>query len=185
MSHGLLLALAYTAGLALLFPLRAESTGSALPHYTRREQVSVIASLVATTAHMTLACLVLTFTTVVPIWGALVSVAAFASGLAFWVWARSLIGPLRVLRLPDEVPPRLRRDGPFGVVRNPLYLGLLVMGAAPLVVVPWPLLVGTWLLMAATLAVRAAQEEERLHGQLGAAYAAYCREVPRLIPFLW
>ena len=35
------------------------------------------------------------------------------------------------------------------------------------------------------LIVRAAQEERRLHAQLGSVYAEYCRSVKRLIPFVW
>jgi len=185
MNTGQALAILYTAGVAVLFFLRAEALESALPYYTGRERFAVIATPIVVSGHMALACYLLSLRAAVSTAVVVASVAIFFGGFLFWVWARHTIGPVRAPRLPDEAPLRLRRDGPFGVVRNPLYLGLLVMMAAPLVVVPRPLLVGTWLLSAGALAGRAAQDERRLHAQLGTAYAEYCREVARLIPFVW
>lgn len=185
MTLGTVLAIVYTLGLATLFVLRAESLPEALPHYSATERLSVIVAPVLIAVHVTLACLTLSGLPAVSASTATLSLAIFAAGLSFWVWARTQIGPLLVSRLPHEPPSRLRRDGPFGLVRNPLYLGLLAMILAPLVVAPRPLLAFTYLLCVAALAVRAVEEERRLHAQLGDQYAAYCRKVPRLIPFLW
>jgi protein-S-isoprenylcysteine O-methyltransferase Ste14 len=119
-------------------------------------------------------------------WGAAAAgLALFGSAIAFWFWGRLMIGPLRVRRLPTEPPLRLQRSGAFGIVRHPLYFGYLLAAAAPLVVLPRPLFLLTFALAGTGLVVRAAQEERRLHAQVGAPYEYYCREVKRLIPFVW
>jgi len=185
MTLGVALTVVYTLGLASLYFLRAESLSDALPVYTAAERWSVIVTPILIGLHVTLACVIVSELPAVPGWAAALSLLVFFCGLVFWVWARTQIGPVRISRRPDEPPRRLRRDGPFGLVRNPLYLGLLVMILAPVVVAPRPLLGVTYLVCVGVLAVRAAQEERRLHAQLGDEYAAYCRQVRRLVPFVW
>lgn len=185
MTFGVLLTVVYTLGLASLFFARAESLPEALPAYTRAERWAVIVTPLLVALHVTLACVAVSRTPIIAGGVAAASLVVFAGGWTFWIWARTQIGPLGTTRRPDEPPPRLRRDGPFGLVRNPLYLGLLVMIVAPVIVVPRPLFGVTFLLCVGALNIRAAQEERRLHAQLGAEYAAYCRAVPRLVPFLW
>ena len=70
-------------------------------------------------------------------------------------------------------------------MRNPLYFSYLVCAAGPAIVAARPILLVSLAACFAALAMRAAQEERRLHAQLGASYAAYCRDVKRLIPFVW
>jgi protein-S-isoprenylcysteine O-methyltransferase Ste14 len=185
MTLGLGLAVLYTVSLAPLFFIRTESLGDALPYYSRAERASAIGSAVLVTVHMTLACVCVSLTPDVGAGTAVASVGLFFSGVALWVWARVQIGPLRIQRLPDEPPLRLRRDGAFAIVRNPLYLAILMIAAAPLVVAQRLVLGVTYLLSAGTLALRAVQEERRLHTQLGTEYAEYCRAVKRLVPFVW
>lgn len=167
------------------FALRAEALSAALPYYSARERFWVHAAPVVVALHVTIACAAVSVLPAVPPLRGAVGVALFAAALAFWLYARRQIGPLDNRPLPDDAPATLRRDGPFGLVRNPLYLGYLVAAAAPAIVAARPFLALTWLTAFAALAVRAAQEERRLHAQLGPPYAAYCREVKSLIPFIW
>jgi protein-S-isoprenylcysteine O-methyltransferase Ste14 len=93
-------------------------------------------------------------------------------------------------RLGDSLTPRveppqggsLRTDGPYAVVRHPLYLGLL--GAATGVAVlrrrPEPLL--SLGLLSAVLHLKAGAEERRLRARFGAAYDDYAARTPRLVP---
>jgi protein-S-isoprenylcysteine O-methyltransferase Ste14 len=135
-------------------------------------------------AHATLGCILVSLSDPPP-WRAACGAALFGAGVAFWFRARVQIGPLRVTRLPVEAPATLRRDGPFGLVRNPLFFGYLVVAVAPVLVAAQPILLLTFAACFAALAIRAEQEERRLHAQLGAAYGVYCRNVKRLIPFVW
>jgi protein-S-isoprenylcysteine O-methyltransferase Ste14 len=181
---GLVLAAAFTLGWIPLYVYRAESMQEALPHYSASERRWVRLSPAIVAAHMTLGCILVSVAEPPP-WRAAAGAALFAAGVAFWFWARHQIGPLRVTRLPDEPPRQFRRDGAFGIVRNPLFLGYLAAAAAPAIVAARPILLLTFAACFAALAIRAGQEERRLHRQLGPPYAAYCREVKRLIPFVW
>ena len=75
--------------------------------------------------------------------------------------------------------------GPFAYVRNPLYLGCLIAASGPVVATLSPLLACTLALCVVSIGVRALQDEQRLRAQLGPTYDAYCRNVKRLIPFIW
>jgi protein-S-isoprenylcysteine O-methyltransferase Ste14 len=157
----------------------------AFPAYRTAERVWVVLAPMLIGSHFTISAITLSLMPDLSVARALVGAAVFTAGIGFWLWGRATIGPVRQPRLPEEPPRAFRRDGPFGLVRNPLYFGDLVAAAAPVVVARSWFLVVTFSLCAGCLAIRAAQEEQRLHTQLGPAYAAYCRDVKRLIPFIW
>jgi len=180
----ILLAMLFGIGWAPFFLLRAESMRDALPHYGGAERFWVRVSPLIISLHVALACLMISLGHP-PGARSAIGVALFAAALSFWLWARAQIGPFDERPLPDDPPRSLRRDGPFGLVRNPLYLAYLVAAAAPAIVAGQPILLVTWLAAFAALAVRAAQEERRLRAQLGDAYDEYCRSVKRLLPFVW
>lgn len=77
----------------------------------------------------------------------------------------------------------LRTDGAYGVVRHPIYSGLLVASAGWAVrrARPEPLVAVT--LLSAVLHVKAGYEERLLHERFGPAYDAYAARVPRLLPW--
>jgi protein-S-isoprenylcysteine O-methyltransferase Ste14 len=185
MSLGFGLALLFSLGWLPVYVFRAESMHDAFPAYRSAERLWVVVAPVVISAHFAIAAVTLSAMADIPPWRALLGTAVFGGGIGFWLWGRATIGPLRQRRLPEEPPLRFRRDGPFGIVRNPLYLGVLIAASAPVVVAQTPALVATLTLCGCSLAIRAAQEERRLHAQLGPAYAAYCREVKRLVPFVW
>jgi protein-S-isoprenylcysteine O-methyltransferase Ste14 len=168
-----------------LFVNRAEHLPAALPYYSAAERFWVFATPALLGLHVTVACLLISFVTPLTVAPTTLGLALFATALLFWFRARAQIGAYDRRPLPDEPPPTLRRDGPFGLVRNPLYFAYLLAAAAPALVAGRLFLLVTWLACFAALAVRAAQEERRLHAQLGPAYADYCREVKRLVPFVW
>jgi len=74
-------------------------------------------------------------------------------------------------------------NGPYGFVRNPMYLGryLLLAGAVLMTGNLW-LLAGFSLLYFFYMVNRVSREEKTLTGIFGADYEAYCREIPRFIP---
>jgi len=181
----MLLGAAFGFGWIPLFLQRAETLRAALPLYSAGERFWVRLTPAVLAVHVTLACGLVSFTDPLPIGRTIAALALYGGALVFWFRARAQIGPVDRRPLPDEPPPALRRDGPFGVVRNPLYFAYLVAAAAPALIAARPILALTWSACFAALAVRAAQEERRLHAQLGGAYADYCREVKRLVPYVW
>jgi protein-S-isoprenylcysteine O-methyltransferase Ste14 len=77
--------------------------------------------------------------------------------------------------------------GPFAYVRNPLYVGNMMLyigiGIMSMALFPWLLLVAfVWFVMQYTLIVL--QEEEYLAGHFGEPYAEYRRHVHRFLPRL-
>ena len=76
----------------------------------------------------------------------------------------------------------LRTDGAYGVVRHPIYAGLLVASTGWAVhrARPEPLVaVG---LLSVVLHVKVGYEERLLRERFGAAYDTYAARVPRLLP---
>ena len=78
-------------------------------------------------------------------------------------------------------------NGPFAYVRNPLYVGNMVMyvgiGIMSMAVFPWLLLAAmVWFYMQYSLIVTT--EEEYLTERFGAAYAEYRKNVRRFLPRL-
>jgi protein-S-isoprenylcysteine O-methyltransferase Ste14 len=168
-----------------VFVCRVEPLGRALPAYGRAERFWVLFTPAVLTLHFAVFCVSVTTGAQVGFWRGLGGAALFAGGVGFWFWGRTAIGPVRLQRVPEDPPLRFRRDGPFAIVRNPLALGVLVAAAAPLVAQPDPVFAVTFTAGAAGLAVRTGQEERRMRAQLGSVYAEYCRDVKRLLPFLW
>ena len=119
------------------------------------------------------------------------SVAAYAGlmltivGLAFAVWAHLCIGrnwsPLIQVKRDHE----LMRTGAYRIVRHPIYAGLMIatLGTA----IAYGHLSGFigFLLVVAAWGYKAVLEESAMLEQFGAKYEEYCRNVRRLIPFVW
>ena len=113
---------------------------------------------------------------------ALVAVAIL--GFAFAWWARIALGRLWSGTITRKDDHRILDTGPYGIVRHPIYTGLLlavfatvaIKGEAPALAGGAPLLLG-W-------TVKARIEEGFLSRELGAEnYDAYRQRVPMLIPF--
>ncbi len=185
MTVGRILAIVFTLGWAALYTIRVESFPEALPEYSWRERLLVLASALTMTLHITLSCLALHFAGETSVLAAVVSGIIFLLGLGFRLWARAQIGPLLKPRLTFDAPLKFQQRGAYGVVRHPLYLGALIAAGAPLAAVPEPHLWATYFLCWAVLMVQSVQEERGLEDQLGVSYTEYCSRVKRLIPFLW
>ena len=121
-----------------------------------------------------------------PVWAG--GLGFLAVALALWLSVltfRANPFAIPVVRIQRERGHRVISDGPYRVVRHPLY------AAALLFFLGTPLALGSWLglilapVLAAGLAVRAVLEERALAAELD-GYAAYAARVRyRLIPGLW
>jgi protein-S-isoprenylcysteine O-methyltransferase Ste14 len=77
-------------------------------------------------------------------------------------------------------------QGPYAVVRNPIYLAMLgMLLATGLVVSRWPALIGAAVVFAAGTAVRIHAEENLLREAFGAKFDDYARRVPAFLPRPW
>jgi protein-S-isoprenylcysteine O-methyltransferase Ste14 len=107
------------------------------------------------------------------------------AGTLFTWWARIHLGRFWSNAITRKEGHRVIDTGPYGLVRHPIYTGLigaiLATGAAVGTVTA---LFGA-LLIAFGLWQKARMEESFLTTELGAdAYGSYCRRVPMLVPFL-
>jgi protein-S-isoprenylcysteine O-methyltransferase Ste14 len=116
---GLVLAILFALAWVPLFAYRTEMIQQAMPFYSADERRWIRLTPTIVAIHATLSCIVVSLSEP-PAWRVVLSVAVLTGGVVFWFWARAQIGPLRVTRMPDEPPHVLRRDGAFGLVRNPL-----------------------------------------------------------------
>lgn len=184
MSLGARLAVVFTVGWVPVFLVRTERFLDAAPVLTAAERFASVVSVASMAIHISLGCnrLVAEGTSVVP---ALASLVVYASGLGLWFWGRAQISSVWVKRMPQEPPLRLRRDGAFGIVRHPLYGGMLLAALAlPIATgVWWQLL--TYAACVAAVVTRLLQEERRLFEQMGDEYRDYAASVSRLIPGIW
>lgn len=139
------------------------------------------AILLAVPAHHYIGPLRLWYITLVEAW---ICVALIALGIAFSWWARIYLGPLWSSRVTKKANHRVINSGPYGIVRHPIYTGILLAvfaTAAAKGTIPG---VGGALIITLGLWMKARLEERWLSSELGPdEYEAYRRTVPMLLPF--
>ena len=102
----------------------------------------------------------------------------FLLGVAVRVWAQQHLH----YRLP-EAERGLATTGPYAFMRNPVYIGnmLIFAGLCVLCELPWAIpLFCVWAFIVYSLSIRF--EEHRLRKRFGEAYIAYCERTPRWLP---
>lgn len=117
--------------------------------------------------------------------GAVGLAAIMLAGLAFSWWARIRLGRLWSSAITRKEGHRIVDDGPYALVRHPIYTGLIIAllatAAAEAVTTA---LAGTALIIFG-IWLKASTEERFLAVEFDAdAYSDYRRRVPMLIPFL-
>jgi hypothetical protein len=105
-------------------------------------------------------------------------------GIRFWVigYRKSGTSGRRGREIKSA---ELITDGLYAYVRNPLYLGNLVIALGVMIIFLNPWLIGVFsaLLLHYYLIIRA--EEGYLEQRFGEAYLSYKRSTPRLMPAVW
>ena len=106
-------------------------------------------------------------------------------GLAFTWWARLHLGRLWSSSVTRKADHRVVDTGPYGIVRHPIYTGIIVAAVATSLLPPMVRTVAGAACIAVGAYIKARVEEGFLREQLGQdAYAAYARRVPMLVPFV-
>ena len=111
-------------------------------------------------------------------------VALLASGLAFAVWARVVLGRNWSATVTIKAGHDLIREGPYRLVRHPIYTGALiaVLGTA-VARGEWRGILA-WLIVLASLWRKSRIEERWLMEEFGDRYARYRTEARAIIPYL-
>ena len=119
-------------------------------------------------------------------WGVLQVVAllplACGGVIYFWcLWDFATFG--RGTPAPIDAPKRLVVRGLYRYVRNPMYVGVLLVIAGWAVLFQSPRILGYGLIVALFFHLFVvAVEEPSLRGKFGDSYVRYCREVRRWVP---
>lgn len=112
-------------------------------------------------------------------------VALAAAGFAFTWWARIHLGKLWSATVQRKADHRVVDTGPYGIVRHPIYTGVILAMIAVSVQRASVLAIAGTVVMTAGWWIKARLEERFLREQLGpAAYDAYAARVPMLVPFI-
>jgi protein-S-isoprenylcysteine O-methyltransferase Ste14 len=102
----------------------------------------------------------------------------------FAAWAMWSLGRSYGIRLDIFSGHLLKTDGPYAIVRHPMYLGILTFHLGASLALASPLLLAaTALIVAPFTALRISYEERVLREAFGERYAAYQRTTPSLVPF--
>lgn len=106
-------------------------------------------------------------------------------GISFTWWARIHLGRFWSNAITHKEGHRIVDTGPYGLVRHPIYTGLIIaLFATGVAVATWTSLTGA-LLISLGEWQKARMEERFLSIELGReAYGTYCRRVPMIVPFL-
>lgn len=117
------------------------------------------------------------------IWAAWLGAAMCGGGVLFAIWARRTLGRNWSGAVTLKQDHSLVREGPFSIVRHPIYLGLMVAMIGTTIVIgevrallPLLNIAGVWRKMDA--------EEKLLSQAFPEEYPKYARKVKRLIPWL-
>ena len=111
-----------------------------------------------------------------------VAVILMVCGFSFTIWARRHLGRYWSATVTLKEGHKVIESGPYGLVRHPIYSGLLLsMAATVMTIGTWQGLCGYAALLAA-LIFKMAAEERLLTANLGEAYKEYQKRVKALIP---
>lgn len=106
-------------------------------------------------------------------------------GFLFAWWARLHLGRLWSASVTKKSDHRVVDTGPYGLVRHPIYTGIIAASIAVVVVRGSVFALAGAVLMTLGWYIKARLEERFLRQELGAAgYDAYAERVPMLVPFV-
>jgi len=107
------------------------------------------------------------------------------AGVLFAWWARIHLGRLWSSAVTRKQNHRVVDTGPYGLVRHPIYTGILASVLATMIAQATATALGGWILIALGFWIKARAEERFLAAELEPeAYASYRLRVPMLLPFV-
>lgn len=121
---------------------------------------------------------------VLPDWAEWGLVGITVLGFAFCIWARLHLGALWSASVTRKEGHRIVDTGPYGLVRHPIYTGILLSAFATAILAGAAVNIAGAVLKVVAFFIKARLEERFLMGELGTgAYAGYQLRTPMLVPF--
>jgi protein-S-isoprenylcysteine O-methyltransferase Ste14 len=125
-----------------------------------------------------------------PLWqlghaGVYLLAAVTLAGISFTWWGRIHLGRFWSNAITHKEGHRVIDTGPYGLVRHPIYTGLITGMLATGIAIGTATAILGALFISFGMWQKARMEEGFLTTELGAdAYGSYCRRVPMIVPFL-
>lgn len=117
---------------------------------------------------------------------ALVTISIAVGSISFCLAAVRSLGRQWALEARVIEGHELVKQGPYSVVRNPIYLGMFgLLLATGLAISRWEALVGAIVLFLAGNEIRIRSEERLLREEFGTQFEEYARRVPAFFPRLF
>ena len=114
-----------------------------------------------------------------------VGIAIAVVAALFAAWAMWSLGRSYGIRMDVFKGHTLKTDGPYAVVRHPMYFGIVLFHIGASLALQSPLLLAlTALIVVPFTALRIVPEEKVLRHAFGERYVRYTERVPALIPFI-
>jgi protein-S-isoprenylcysteine O-methyltransferase Ste14 len=123
----------------------------------------------------------------VPSWFAgqrVLGVLVMALGAALMSWAVAFFHSWRFRAKLDQ-GHQLATEGPFRLLRHPIYMGLNLLALGTAIWVPTAPVWTAFVMMAVGSDLRARSEEALMRRAFGAAYTQYCARTRRFVPGLY
>jgi protein-S-isoprenylcysteine O-methyltransferase Ste14 len=118
-------------------------------------------------------------------WTRLPGLVLLVVATAFTIWARFSLGEMWSSDVALREGHQLRTEGPYGIVRHPIYTGLIGMLLGSALLDGF----GLWLLALAAggvvLVIKLRAEERLMDETFPGEYERYRRRVPALVPLPW
>jgi protein-S-isoprenylcysteine O-methyltransferase Ste14 len=119
------------------------------------------------------------------LWPFWIGAAVFVAGLLFAIWARAHLGRNWSRSVTIKQGHELITSGPYGVVRHPIYTGILAgfLGTAIAISQVRGFIAFALIFLALWLKLR--MEEQWMRAQFGETYIAYAHHTAALVPYLF
>jgi protein-S-isoprenylcysteine O-methyltransferase Ste14 len=113
------------------------------------------------------------------------AVALVALGLGFAAWARRHLAGNWSANVTLKEDHQLIRTGPYRLVRNPIYTGMLVAVMGTVIAMGTPLGLILFVAVAVAFVRKIAVEEQFMTAAFGAEFESYRSSTASLIQYLW
>lgn len=118
-----------------------------------------------------------------------VGLTLYILGMGFMLWARRTLGKnwglSTSLRVKLHDSQELVRNGPYAIVRHPMYFGAWVFMLGLLLLYPMWVMLIFMVSMLASLSMRARREEIALSDRFGDQWVEYRKRTKFIIPFIY
>jgi len=115
----------------------------------------------------------------------LLGFAILVSGLCFAIWARLHLGRYWSGRISLAENHQLIQTGPYRLVRNPIYFGLLTAFLGTVIIIGEVRAIPAFILVLVAILYKINQEEKFLKERFAQEYTEYQKQVKSLIPFIY